>query len=84
MHFHPLGQAVGPVYPVPPHCPYGVLVPVAVDDVVVLDVLVVVVDVLLVVVSVVGEVVVPDVLVLVEVVFVVVAVAVGDGRLPLG
>jgi hypothetical protein len=84
VHVHPLGQTVGPVYPVPPHCPYGVLVPVEVADVVVLDVLVVVVDALVVVVSVVEEVVVPDVFVLVEVVLVVVAVAVGDGRLPLG
>jgi hypothetical protein len=68
------------VYPLPPHCPYGVLVPVEVGEVVVLEVLV---DVLVVIVSVV-EVVVPDVFVLVEVVLVVVAVAVADGTLPLG
>lgn len=41
MQVHPLGQLVGPVYPDPPHCPYGdavaLVADVVVDDVVVDD-----------------------------------------------
>lgn len=39
MHVHPLGHCVGPVNPLPPHCPYAEAVPVAVDDVEVVELL---------------------------------------------
>lgn len=88
MHVHPLGQMVGPVYPEPPHWPYGdavALVPdvvvVATEDVREVDDADVVLDVVMIVdVDLVEE----DVDKVVAVDDVLVPDAVDDGKLPLG